>query len=142
MLGFFHQRIRERVHAFQERGALGGGERRERIGKRAVAIGEPFAYLRCGLVVEPQHGAAPIVRVLGADEQARRLEVARELARGRQREPDRVGHVAHGRPVGGRDEGEDADMPSAEAASERRAAPPDAAQHPPQLAAQLGDLVR
>jgi len=142
MLGFFHQRIGERVHSLQERSTLVGGERREGVGERAVAVGEPFAHVRGGFVVEPQHRAPPVVRVLAAHEEAGRLEVARQLARSRQREADGLRDVADGRAVGSRDEGEDADVPASEAGLERRPAPPDTAQHPPQRLPELCDLVR
>jgi hypothetical protein len=100
---FFHQRIRERAESLQERCAFVGTERREGLLERPVAPREPLLHACRGARIEVDDGAAPVVRVLPPLHETVALELRRELARRRERQPDRPCEVADSLSLGGRD---------------------------------------
>jgi len=76
------------VEAFEEGGPLRRCERAERALERPVAALEPGAHALGGERVEVDDGAAAVVRVLPTVDERTVLEVAGELARRREREPE------------------------------------------------------
>ncbi len=106
-------------------------------------------HLRRGRRVEADDGAPPVLRVLAPADEARVLELADELAGRREREAQIACHLAD-RPFAlGRNVGEDADVPPAEAwcagdeaEQFHRGTPPrpDAAHHPAKRVAKLDEI--
>jgi len=86
--GFFHQGVGERPEAFQERLLLLGRERLERPPERAVAAFQPFVHpVRCERV-QVDDRPTPVVHVLAPVDERGVLEVAGQLARGRERQSE------------------------------------------------------
>jgi hypothetical protein len=99
---------------------------------------------------ERHDGPAAVGRVLAADDEAALLEVADQLARGRQAETDRLGQLADAALALDADLREQADVPATEPRlalarrheAERRPPPaPEPAQHVAQRLAGTGDLL-
>lgn len=150
MGGFFQHRVRQRVESFQEPGAFLLGERVERRSEWPVAFGEPRVHSFARLRGERHHRPAAIGRILAANDEPPLLELAGELARRRQAEPERLGELAHAALVLDADPGEQADVPAAEPrlalgrGSEPEGwppPPPEPAQHPVQRFACSRDLL-
>jgi hypothetical protein len=147
--GFFHQRVGERVKALEEGGPLGRRERAERALERAVAALEPGSHALGRQRVQVDDRAAAIVSVLAPVHERAVLEVARELARGREREPELARELTDRSLALGADVGEHGDVAAREprpGADERQqviarpAALPEAAHDPPEHPAELIEL--
>jgi hypothetical protein len=147
---FFHQRVTEDAESLQEAGALVLRQRAQRLLERLVPPREPRAHLPLRQRVQVDDRSAPIVGVLAAADELVVLEVARELARGGEGEPELRCDLADRPPALGRHVREHGDVPRAErwaAADEREqlrggpTAPPQPAQDAAQEQAQLGDLL-
>jgi hypothetical protein len=146
---FFHQRVAEDAESLQERLALVRRERAQRPRERLVPPLEPCSHLLRRERVQVDDRAPPVILVLPAVDELVVLEVACELARGRQRQAELRGDLTD-RPLAlRRDVGEDGDVPRAErraAADEREqlrgrpAADPQPAEDAAQEQAKLGDL--
>ena len=101
-----------------------------------------------GCRVELDDGAPPVTRILAPVNEAVCLELGGQLAGRRQRDPDRIGDLAHRLRAGGTDLGQGRDMPSAEARLARhereqlRGPPPapEPAHHLSQRATELREL--
>jgi hypothetical protein len=102
------------VETLQEALALGRGEPRESLLERAVAAVDPGLDLLLRERVQIDERAPPVVRVLPAVDERVVLEVARELAGGRQRQAQFRGDLAHRPWTFGRDVREHTDVPPAE----------------------------
>jgi hypothetical protein len=147
--GFFHQCVSERVEALEEGVPFGRRERSERALERAVAALEPGAHTLGGERVQVDDRPAAVVRVLAPVDEGAVLEVAGELARGGQREPELAGELTD-RPLSlGADVREHGDVAAREpwaGADEREqivaraAALPQAADDPAQHPAELVEL--
>jgi hypothetical protein len=147
--GFFHQCVRERVEALEEGRPLGGGERAQRALERAVAALEPRAHALGRERVQVDDGAAAVVCVLAAVNERAVLEVAGQLARGRERQPELARELADGALSLGADVSEHRHVPAGEpraGADERQQvvarapALPEAAHDPAQHPAELVEL--
>ena len=124
-------------------------QRGERSLERPVAALEPPADTLGGERVQVDHRPAPVVDVLAAADEAELFEVARQLARRRQRQSELVRQLAD-RPLPlAADLGEDGDVPPGQAPVAvgdgeqvvARAAPlPEPAHHAAQVAAELVQL--
>ena len=147
---FFHQRVRERVEALEGKAcALGRCQRGERALERAVATLEPGTHAIGSERVQVDDRPPAVVRVLPPVHEGAVLEVAGELARGREREPELARELTD-RPLSlGADVCERGDVAAREpraGADEREqvvaraAALPEAARDPAQHAAELVEL--
>ena len=93
-LGFFHQLPGECPESLQECGPLVLVEARERLPERLVAPVEPGPHVLLALRVEVDDGPALVLDRLVPVDEVVLLEVAREAARRRQREPHLVRQLA------------------------------------------------
>lgn len=92
--GFFHQGVGERSKALQERLLLLGCQCLERPPERAVAALEPFVHPLRRQGIQVDDGSAPVVRVLAPVDERGVLEVAGQLARGRERQSELARELA------------------------------------------------
>ena len=129
---------------------LGRGEACQSRLERAVAAVDPRAHLLLRLRVQVDQRAPSVIRILAAIDERVILEVAGELARGRQRQAELAGDLAHRARPFRRDVREDGDMPPPErrvTADQRQqligraAAIAEAARDPPEQLPELAQLV-
>ena len=128
---------------------LGRCERGERALERAVAALEPCTHALGSERVQVDDRAAPVVRVLAPVHERAVLEVAGELARGREREPELARKLPDRPLTFGSDVREHGDVPAREprAGADQREqvvarapALPEAAHDPAQHPAELVEL--
>jgi hypothetical protein len=147
---FFHQRVGERAESLQERLSLVRRKCCEGLLQRAVSPVEPCTDGRRGLLVELDDRAAAVVRILAAADEAVVLELGRQLARRGEGEAETARELPDGLSLARPDLREDGDVPAAdprrspdEAVELGRGPPacPEAAQHLPEEAAELVQLI-
>jgi len=149
MVGFSHQLVRQGPESLQERLALARLEARERVAERLVAAVEPSLDVLLAECVQIDDRAALVLGRLAAVDEVVLLQVSRQAARCRQREPELVCQLTdRARPLRP-DLDQQGDVPSADrgvAVQERREvgrrppAPPQPAEHLPEETPELRHL--
>lgn len=131
------------MQSLQEGGALGGGQRVERLLERLVTLGQPCAHGAGRRRAEVDDRPAAVVLVLAPFEEVVIREVANQRARRRQREAHLVRDLADRHRPGGRDMGQDGDVARAEMDVELEVGapvPPKAPEHGPEHSPELRQL--
>jgi hypothetical protein len=114
MRRFFHQRVGKGVQSFQKCRTFRRVKGRECRLERTAPVPKPLTYRLGGFVVQRDDGPAPVLRVFTTLHEPVVLEVAGQLAGGRQREADRLGELRDGLRLLGPEVGEQSDVAPSE----------------------------